>query len=108
MNRLLDEATPDANKVGANQYGERDTLPTAGRPDTAEKVLARLKRDDPELADRVISGEISKNAAAKQKGWRKPRVVLTSPASVARKLRENFTTDQIAELILLLQEDGDD
>lgn len=70
-----------------------------GRSDTAEKVTARLKRDDPELAARVVSGEITPNAAARAKGWRKPRVVITSPASVAAALRKHFTADQLAELI---------
>ena len=40
----------------------------AGRPNT----LARLRRDDPEMAERVGRGELSANAAAVAKGWRKP------------------------------------
>ncbi len=74
--------------------------------DTAEHTVARLKRDDPTLAERVVSGEVSANAAAKEKGWRKPRVVLTSPEAVARKLREHFTAEQLAELIALLLGDS--
>jgi hypothetical protein len=35
-------------------------------------VLARLRRDDPDLAARVERGELSANAAARAKGWRKP------------------------------------
>lgn len=34
-------------------------------------TLARLRRDDPDLALRVEAGEISANAAAVSKGWRK-------------------------------------
>ena len=36
-------------------------------------TLVRLRRDDPETAARVKRGELSANAAAIQKGWRKPR-----------------------------------
>jgi hypothetical protein len=104
VERLLDEAIEPVSPNGANQHGGlRGTKPLPFS-DTGDRVVARLKRDDPELADRVISGEVSKNAAAKQKGWRKPRIVLTSPRSVASRIRQHFTTDQIAELILLLQE----
>lgn len=67
-----------------------------------EYVVARLKRDDPALAKRVINGEITANAAARQKGWRKPRVVLTSPESIAASLRRHLGPDDIAALIRLL------
>jgi hypothetical protein len=36
-------------------------------------TLARLRRDHPELAERVIAGEISANAAAIEAGFRKKR-----------------------------------
>jgi hypothetical protein len=101
VKRLAKEAIPAANPHGGNNQQRATSL---GDPDTADKVTARLKRDDPELADRVVSGEVTPNAAANEKGWRKPRLVLTSPASVARKLRERWTAEQIAELIRLLQE----
>lgn len=40
---------------------------------TAAHWKARLRRDDPDLAARVDRGELSANAAAVLKGWRKPR-----------------------------------
>jgi hypothetical protein len=49
----------------------------------AASILARLKRDDPELAQQVIHGKITANAAARQKGWRYPRVELRNPSTVA-------------------------
>ena len=73
--------------------------------DTADAMVSRLKQHDPELAQRVISGEITANAAAREKGWRKPRIVLTSPASVAVRLRQHFSPDEIAELRNLLDDD---
>ena len=99
----------------------RDEVPvarkSAGRPESncgattitppsqnsgADGILARLKRDNPDLAQRVIRGELSANAAARIMGWRKPRVLLTSPESVARKLREFFTEEELNELKELL------
>jgi hypothetical protein len=43
------------------------------RRGTVEHWMARLGRDDPELAARVERGELTANAAAVAKGWRQPR-----------------------------------
>jgi hypothetical protein len=40
---------------------------------TRAYTLARMRRDDPELAERVEAGELSANAAAVSKGWRSRR-----------------------------------
>lgn len=90
-------------EIGNGRNRERDTnsIPMA-RSDTRERVVARLKRDHPDLAERVVSGEITANAAARQAGIRKPRVVLTSPESVARSLRKYMSPGDLAELIGLL------
>lgn len=53
---------------------------------TAERTVARLKRDDPDLADKVVRGEITPNAAAREKGWRKPRIILARQETVAQAL----------------------
>jgi hypothetical protein len=45
----------------------------ASRMGDRDRTLARLRRDDPELAARVERGEITANAAAVDKGWRQPR-----------------------------------
>lgn len=71
--------------------------------DTADSILSRLKRDDPDMAQQVVNGELSANAAARIKGWRKPRILVTSPTSVAHRLREHFTADELADLIKELQ-----
>lgn len=89
-----------ANPVGRPSGNVRDT--NIKRSDTDEYVVARLKRDDPELAERVVNGEISPNAASREKGWRKPRVLLANPETVAKRIRETFTAEQIARLIALL------
>lgn len=72
---------------------------------TAEHHIARLKRDDPELAERVVEGEVSADAAAKAKGWRKPRIVLTTPQRIATHLRKHLSSDQLSELARLLTEE---
>lgn len=33
-----------------------------------------MKRDDPDMAERVLDGELNPNAAARSKGWTKPRI----------------------------------
>lgn len=98
---LLAGDVPAASEHGAVGNGRGSATPSTHKRD-AEEITARLKRDDPDLAARVVAGEVSPNAAAREKGWRKPRVVLTSPASVAIRLRQHFTPDQVAELRRLL------
>ena len=67
IERVWRDEVPVARKNGTNQHsspsGSRGTRPTT-KADTADSILARLKRDNPELAQRVINGEITANAAA--------------------------------------------
>jgi hypothetical protein len=106
VSRLIDGDVPAAaahGQIGNGRSRERDTNSTpAVQSDTRERVVARLKRDRPDLAERVISGELTANAAARQAGIRKPRVVLTSPESIAAALRRHLGPDDIAALIRLL------
>ena len=102
--RLIAEDIPAAlpwERPTTDSNIDRATNYTA-KSDHAEYVVSRLKRDDPALAERVVNGEITANAAARQKGWRKPRVVLTSPESIATALRRHLGPDDIAALIRLL------
>lgn len=91
---------PAARRHGTNQHSKlpRGGDSATGSTEIADGILARLKRDDPELAARVVRGEVSPNAAAMAKGWRKPRVLLTSPATVASAVRQHWTPDRIKEL----------
>lgn len=98
--------TPTAAKhgeVGRGRNRDRATNSIQGG-DTAESTLARLKRDHPDLAQQVIDGELTANAAARQLGWRKPRVLLTSPQQVAVKLRDHYNREDLAELARLICE----
>ena len=66
---LLRADIPPARAHGDNQYqsGVRDTKSTSEQDD-ASYVVARLKRDNPEIANAVVNGTITPNAAAIQTG----------------------------------------
>lgn len=111
--KAQDEAA--AEVVERAWRGEIPAARKAGRPDpnlsgtqvkaedhTADATVARLKRDDPELAERVVNGELTPHAAARLCGWRKPRVLITSPASVCRRLADEWTADELIEAAALL------
>jgi hypothetical protein len=107
---LLYEETEPERRVGRPKSGEENLRVTKIKPetDTSEYIVARLKRDgerDPEaaaLAAKVISGEVSPNAAAREKGWRKPRIVLSSPERIAESLRRYMPRESLLRLIELL------
>jgi hypothetical protein len=119
IKRRLDEIRAAQSHGGARRVGESQgdtiTLNSTGRGTSVEYTVARLKRDagknkpDPravELLPKVLAKEMSPSAAARAMGWRPERVTLIKPETVARKIRENFTAEQIARLIaLLLEED---
>ena len=47
-----------------------------------------------DLADAVVRGEVTANAAARQKGWRPPRIELRDPTVVAARIREHFSASR--------------
>jgi uncharacterized protein (DUF885 family) len=91
---------PKANK-SRRPRSDENVSATQDKRD-ADAVLSRLKRDDPALAEQVVDGRITSNAAALQKGWRKPKIVLSTPASVAERIRKHWTPEQIAALVQAL------
>ena len=69
--------------------------------DDATYVLARLKRDDPDLAQEVIDGHLSPHAAAIRAGIRKPRATYRTDdarAAVTALLR-HYTRQQILDAL---------
>ena len=83
-----------------------DIIPSiSSRGTSAAHMTARLKRDNPELADKVFKGELSANAAAIQAGFRHKQIQI--PADdidrAARLLKRNFG-DRIGELIRALSD----
>jgi hypothetical protein len=91
----LGNGRPPKENMSATHVSRQDSHAAAA-------ITARLKRDDPGLADRVVRGEITPNAAAREKGWRKPRIILTSPERVAEALRHYMTAEDITRLIAAL------
>jgi hypothetical protein len=113
VGRLLDYEIPAATETPGG-YRELDHSEGSATPfrmikqrdHTADATLSRLKRDDPPLADRVVRGEITANAAAREKGWRKERILVTSPERVAAALRRIMPPPDLAELVKILKEDA--
>jgi hypothetical protein len=54
----------------SNKYGVCNTI-TTPHPSTVRTIISRLKRDRPDLAEKVAAGELSANAAAIEAGFRK-------------------------------------
>lgn len=93
IRRMLAEDVPEAAPHGANQHtaGVSDTHSTQARRDAAA-ILARLKRDRPDLAAQVVGGTLSANEAAIAAGIRKRyiRVRADDPQVAIAKLEEHF------------------
>jgi len=58
-------------------------------------TLDRLKRERPDLFDRVCAGELSANAAATEAGWRKP----ATPLGLLRKAWAKASADERAAFL---------
>ena len=99
--RVRAELGGDLAQHGANQHGGlSDTNSTTEQPD-ATYILARLRRDKPEMAEKVMAGELSANAAAVQAGIRKRyvRIPAGDVEAAARKLREEFDLDCLIDAL---------
>lgn len=85
-----------ADNISTGEYGTSKTY-----------TVRRLRRDHPDLADRVEQGELSANAAAIEAGFgrRTKSIRVDDPASAARTLRTHMKPDQLAELARLLTEE---
>jgi hypothetical protein len=91
IQRLSSAPTGDAvaalGKHGGNRKSEtaKDQVRDMNlkSSDTATYALRRLKRDHPELADKVVAGELSPHAAAVQAGFRRRRITVPADAGIA-------------------------
>jgi hypothetical protein len=70
--------------------GHRSDNVTPNRGNNPTYALKRLKRDRPDLAEKVIAGELSTNAAAIEAGFRKP----PSPLKQLRKAWAKASLDE--------------
>lgn len=77
---------------GANQHTAAPTNSGCNQYGTGiEPTVARLKRDNPDLAERVIRGELSANAAAIEAGFRKPTwTAPDDPERLAERVRQRY------------------
>jgi hypothetical protein len=104
VDSLLDEAIRPAAEHGAVGRGRVRVRGTHSNSDTRERAVRRLKRDAPELAAKVAEGAVTANAAAKEMGWRRPRIVVSTPEKVALSLRRTMPPEDIARLVAILGE----
>ena len=99
VRRMLAQAVePVAGHGGKREQVSDTNLPT--EPD-ATYVLARLKRDDPDLAQDVIDGKVSANAAAIRAGIRR-RYVRVRPDDVRQAvgvLLKHYSREQLLEAL---------
>lgn len=81
---------------------------TNREPNTAEDVLARLKRDDPALAAEVVAGDLTPHAAAVRAGIRARRATFPvdrGPEPIAASLRKHVDVGTLRSVLALLAED---
>lgn len=87
------EENPKNGEIGRGRSGGTKPIPNDGNT----YLIARLKRDDPDLAQQVIDGQITPNAAAIKAGIRKPRATFRTDdvdAAVASLLK-HYTCIQV-------------
>jgi hypothetical protein len=75
----MEEGIPEANEHGANQHKE-EVLSHVQNRGTGNRAysIAVLKRDNKEIADRVIKGEISAAEGMRQAGKRERTETVSS------------------------------
>ena len=106
--KVTDLLNPAANTHGSNQLVGHDNVMSSTVTDTGfgnspEYAIRRLKRDDPELAQRVIRGELSPHAAAIQAGFRRKTITVpVEVAAAARAIAKHFTSDERNEIARLI------
>lgn len=103
MRRVVrDELHEKIGKHGGDRTETRqgNNITLKQRGTSEDYTIRRLRRDRPDLADRVIAGELSANAAAIEAGFRVKRsAVALDPESIAALVIRNLTVEQIEELI---------
>lgn len=102
---LNDNGTNQHSKVGAvnNRASKNQGMKysTSGE----HYIISRLKRDNPELAQKVLAGELSPHQASIKTGIRKKYIqVQDNPAKLAEKLKATWSDEKLEELRILLYE----
>jgi len=108
VRRLLREDVPPVAGQGRPRKGSDATFSAVGDARDSEYVLARLKRDRPDLAALVVAGDLTPNAAAVAAGIRRPylRVRADDPARAVAALLRHYTRAQLLAALAAAAEDG--
>ena len=105
---LFEELNPNGTNRHTNSRGDIITPRNQGmkRGTTGEHyIISRLKRDNPELAQKVLAGELSPHQASIKTGIRKKYIqVQDNPAKLAEKLKSTWSNEKLEELRILLYE----
>lgn len=104
---LLNLDLPAIGSQGRPNLSENiiyNDLKPAQQGTSREYLISRLKRDNPELAERVIRGELSANRAALEAGIRKERIMVPNHDMelAAKALIAKLSAEQIEELVGIL------
>jgi len=85
---------------GDRKSGENQDSNTTLKNDRGKSyTIRRLKRDNPELAEKVKKGEMSANAAAIEAGFRVPTKTVPLTEEGVVKFLDNFTPEQLNNII---------
>jgi len=105
------ELAGELNQHGGDRVSEQgvnNTLKNQGmtRSTSGQNyIIARLKRDNPEMAQKVLSGELTAHQASIKAGIRKEYIqVQRNPIKIVEKLRKALTDDELQEVRMLLCE----
>lgn len=68
--------------------------------------LDKLKRDRPDLFEKVVNNELSANKAMVEAGFRRKQItIIIDPARTAKAIKTHFNHDQRKEIVRLLSDD---
>jgi hypothetical protein len=108
VRQLLDAEIEPAPRQGRPKEEEKGSITTFLDDDRgATYALQRLKRDRPDIADKVVRGELSANAAAIEAGFRPRKVSINmeDAHSAARSLLRHMDAETLNELVHLLAQE---
>ena len=100
------------NPTGSNQYeskesGNTDNISNSSKRNEShgtsiEYTLRRLRKDHPELHEKVLANEMSTHAAAIEAGFRKKTVtVAVDVEAIARKLKRLLTPEERQQIMAI-------
>jgi len=98
LHREIDQPLPEHGEIGRGRERDRgDNITSTDRGTSDDYTRRRLRRDRPDLYERVVEGELSANAAAIEAGFRRPTasVPVDSPESAIRALMRRFTAEEL-------------